>query len=541
MKMFNNLILPMVKCVALPLALVSMFACSDSGSDSVAGTSEEGNGFIAQVPTSARLYKEAKISVNTTTGTISFDEADSNFASTMEFQFAHDTLLVRENEAKFSKVLVGGKEDYLFGTWFAPGCHYQKGTVDCVDGENPEYWVISDSSLQIYVDEKVTPKAPSSSSGAGYSVTEKSSTTTESSATAESNTTAESSNNAKSSSSEEPSSSESPANSSNAPESSNGGATSSADVAETSSSETPASSVSEPASSNSVPASALICGSADYVVDTTKGEISFQNIKEYESGCFIGNTIAFQFKSDSLLFDVSADESLILTGGKNESLIGTWVYAGNVYKNGTLEILDGSGAKYWVFSESKVRVFYENSSLPPYPNGLNEYVVNFGVNDIRFDQNVYAYSMVLNGYKCGQKDVDGGPCDGMYQSKGLMKVSDIAAVEEFFPWTATILSTAQESEGEQCSYYLYNMQETHFASGHVLTKISADSLVVVDIQNEACAIVGGPLDIVVGFLFRYCGVDNYAKNDVKIIHETRKVTGSCVDSEKAYSEWHKML
>lgn len=510
--MFNNLILPMVKCVALPLALVSMFACSDSGSDSVAGTSEEGNGFIAQVPTSARLYKEAKISVNTTTGTISFDEADSNFASTMEFQFAHDTLLVRENEAKFSKVLVGGKEDYLFGTWFAPGCHYQKGTVDCVDGENPEYWVISDSSLQIYVDEKVTPKAPSSSSGAGYSATEKSSTTTESSATAESNTTAESSNNAKSSSSEEPSSSE-----------------------------TPASSVSEPASSNSVPASALICGSADYVVDTTKGEISFQNIKEYESGCFISNTIAFQFKSDSLLFDVSADESLILTGGKNESLIGTWVYAGNVYKNGTLEILDGSGAKYWVFSESKVRVFYENSSLPPYPNGLNEYVVNFGVNDIRFDQNVYAYSMVLNGYKCGQKDVDGGPCDGMYQSKGLMKVSDIAAVEEFFPWTATILSTAQESEGEQCSYYLYNMQETHFVSGHVLTKISADSLVVVDIQNEACAIVGGPLDIVVGFLFRYCGVDNYAKNDVKIIHETRKVTGSCVDSEKAYSEWHKML
>ena len=155
------------------------------------------------------------------------------------------------------------------------------------------------------------------------------------------------------------------------------------------------------------------------------------------------------------------------------------------------------------------------------PNSIEYYVATFALDSVQFDSTVKASAIV---------DMEE---PGLYQ----ITKENVDTLKAMFPRAVKRykdLVAAIENDSAECNLYLYNVQGSVQAAGHIMTGITPDSVTVLDVVSEKCESTDGKM---FGFLFTYCGE---MSGDVKLVRNTAESNipaGKC-PSERI-SEWIK--
>ena len=155
------------------------------------------------------------------------------------------------------------------------------------------------------------------------------------------------------------------------------------------------------------------------------------------------------------------------------------------------------------------------------PNSMEYYVATFALDSVQFDSTVKASAIV---------DMEE---PGLYQ----ITKENVDTLKAMFPRAVKRykdLVAAIENDSAECNLYLYNVQGSVQAAGHIMTGITPDSVTVLDVVSEKCESTDGKM---FGFLFTYCGE---MSGDVKLVRNTAESNipaGKC-PSERI-SEWIK--
>ncbi|MBO7412129.1 MAG: hypothetical protein J6U20_00485 [Fibrobacter sp.] len=146
------------------------------------------------------------------------------------------------------------------------------------------------------------------------------------------------------------------------------------------------------------------------------------------------------------------------------------------------------------------------SSTPENPLSLSDYIAIFGLEDMPFDTTVMASIATKEDTSSPQQPPAAQTSEfdriGVHQ---FVK-QNIYALSDLFPIAAKQykeLAAAIANDSAECGLYLLNIRGSSENVGHLLTKVTPDSMTVVDIVAPNCMTnTNGKL---VRFLFSYCG------------------------------------
>ena len=146
------------------------------------------------------------------------------------------------------------------------------------------------------------------------------------------------------------------------------------------------------------------------------------------------------------------------------------------------------------------------SSTPDNPLSLSDYIAIFGLEDMPFDTTVMASIATKEDTSSPQQPPAAQTSEfdriGVHQ---FVK-QNIYALSDLFPIAAKQykeLAAAIANDSAKCGLYLLNIRGSSENVGHLLTKVTPDSMTVVDIVAPNCVTnTNGKL---VRFLFSYCG------------------------------------
>ncbi|MBQ3715991.1 MAG: hypothetical protein II892_10520 [Fibrobacter sp.] len=137
---------------------------------------------------------------------------------------------------------------------------------------------------------------------------------------------------------------------------------------------------------------------------------------------------------------------------------------------------------------------------------LSDYIAYFGLEDMPFDSTVMA-SVAMREESSSPQDPPSAQAtefDGIGVHQFVKQ--NIYALNELFPIAAKQykkLADAIANDSAECGLYLLNIRGSNETVGHLLTKVSPDTMTVVDIVAASCQTnTNGKL---VRFLFSYCG------------------------------------
>ena len=146
------------------------------------------------------------------------------------------------------------------------------------------------------------------------------------------------------------------------------------------------------------------------------------------------------------------------------------------------------------------------SSTPENPPSLSDYIALFDLEDMPFDTTVMA-SVAMREESSSPQDPPSAQAtefDGIGVHQFVKQ--NIYALNELFPIAAKQykkLADAIANDSAECGLYLLNIRGSNETVGHLLTKVSPDTMTVVDIVASNCLTnTNGKL---VRFLFSYCG------------------------------------
>lgn len=146
------------------------------------------------------------------------------------------------------------------------------------------------------------------------------------------------------------------------------------------------------------------------------------------------------------------------------------------------------------------------SSTPENPPSLSDYIAIFGLEDMPFDTTVMASIATKEDTSSPQQPpaAQTSEFDGIGVHQFVKQ--NIYALQDLFPIAAKQykeLATAIANDSAECGLYLLNIRGSSENVGHLLTKVTPDSMTVVDIVAPNCMTnTNGKL---VRFLFSYCG------------------------------------
>ena len=179
------------------------------------------------------------------------------------------------------------------------------------------------------------------------------------------------------------------------------------------------------------------------------------------------------------------------------------------------------------------------SSTPENPPSLSDYIAIFGLEDMPFDTTVMASIATKEDTSSPQQPPAAQTSEfdriGVHQ---FVK-QNIYALQDLFPIAAKQykkLADAIANDSAECGLYLLNIRGSSENVGHLLTKVSPDTMTVVDIVAPSCLTnTNGKL---VRFLFSYCGDVNSDPEIVRTSVTSDVPTKQCPDRLTG-SEWVK--
>ena len=170
---------------------------------------------------------------------------------------------------------------------------------------------------------------------------------------------------------------------------------------------------------------------------------------------------------------------------------------------------------------------------------LSDYIAYFGLEDMPFDSTVMA-SVAMREESSSPQDPPSAQAtefDGIGVHQFVKQ--NIYALQDLFPIAAKQykeLATAIANDSAECGLYLLNIRGSNETVGHLLTKVSPDTMTVVDIVAPSCLTnTNGKL---VRFLFSYCG-DVNSDPIIKKTSVTSDIPANRCPDKLMGSEWVK--
>ena len=179
------------------------------------------------------------------------------------------------------------------------------------------------------------------------------------------------------------------------------------------------------------------------------------------------------------------------------------------------------------------------TSTPDNPLSLSDYIALFGLEDTPFDTTVMASVATKEDSSTQQQPpaAQATEFDGIGVHQFVKQ--NIYALNELFPIAAKQykkLADAIKNDNAECGLYLLNIRGSNETAGHLLTKVSPDTMTVVDIVAPSCLTnTNGKL---VRFLFSYCG-DVDSDPVIKRTSVTSDIPVSRCPDKLMGSEWVK--
>lgn len=178
---------------------------------------------------------------------------------------------------------------------------------------------------------------------------------------------------------------------------------------------------------------------------------------------------------------------------------------------------------------------------------LAAYAYIYGGSKAKFDDAVLATKVVYREKVSDPIGTDPGvpgsqPGDAVTElnSPGLHKIGNrLDVLYDLYPESAEKLIAVSEraaEENEKCETYLYNVSGLSDAIGHVLTRVTADTITVADIRAGECK--NSTEGLVLGFVFVYCGEMNQFPREIREYIDRGSNTNTCPVSEYE-NEWAK--
>lgn len=170
---------------------------------------------------------------------------------------------------------------------------------------------------------------------------------------------------------------------------------------------------------------------------------------------------------------------------------------------------------------------------------LSDYIAYFGLEDMPFDSTVMASVAMREESSSPQNppSAQATEFDGIGVHQFVKQ--NIYALNELFPIAAKQykkLADAIANDSAECGLYLLNIRGSNETAGHLLTKVSPDTMTVVDIVAPSCLTnTNGKL---VRFLFSYCG-DVDSDPVIKRTSVTSDIPVSRCPDKLMGSEWVK--
>ncbi|MCQ2064056.1 MAG: hypothetical protein MJY99_12055 [Fibrobacter sp.] len=173
----------------------------------------------------------------------------------------------------------------------------------------------------------------------------------------------------------------------------------------------------------------------------------------------------------------------------------------------------------------------DNGPTPQEPtNRLSDFVWQYKA-DIEFDENVLAYHLVGRDHcELGEICDDTPAIYEEFRHAGFYSEVDSDVIKYLFPKAENLIST--RTKPLECPLRLLNV-ETRSNTGFVLTKISADTLTVVDLEISSSCDVSTEKKVF-GILFMYCG--EFSSN-VVIEHKKPEKSTADVCVPEYETEW----
>lgn len=172
------------------------------------------------------------------------------------------------------------------------------------------------------------------------------------------------------------------------------------------------------------------------------------------------------------------------------------------------------------------------------PNTFDYYVSTFSLDSVAFDSSVIASAIVYVEPPPATLPVSSSSTPKEFRESGLHQFTkdNIDTLKLKFPKAVKRykdLITAIENDSAECNLYLYNVNGSAQAAGHILAGITPDSITVVDVVSENCYPTAGEI---FGFLFTYCGEMNSEPELVRVAVESDIPANKCPNGP---SEWIK--
>ena len=172
------------------------------------------------------------------------------------------------------------------------------------------------------------------------------------------------------------------------------------------------------------------------------------------------------------------------------------------------------------------------------PNTFGYYVSTFSLDSVAFDSSVIASAIVYVEPPPATLPVSSSSTPKEFREPGLHQFTkdNIDTLKLKFPKAVKRykdLITAIENDSAECNLYLYNVNGSAQAAGHILAGITPDSITVVDVVSENCYPTAGEI---FGFLFTYCGEMNSEPELVRVAVESDIPANKCPNGP---SEWIK--
>ena len=172
------------------------------------------------------------------------------------------------------------------------------------------------------------------------------------------------------------------------------------------------------------------------------------------------------------------------------------------------------------------------------PNTFDYYISTFALDSAAFDSSVMASAIVYVEPPPATLPVSSSSTPKEFREPGLHQFTkdNIDTLKLKFPKAVKRykdLITAIENDSAECNLYLYNVNGSAQAAGHILAGITPDSITVVDVVSENCYPTAGEI---FGFLFTYCGEMNSEPELVRVAVESDIPANKCPNGP---SEWIK--
>ena len=179
------------------------------------------------------------------------------------------------------------------------------------------------------------------------------------------------------------------------------------------------------------------------------------------------------------------------------------------------------------------------SSTPENPPSLSDYIAIFGLEDMPFDTTVMASIATKEDTSSPQNPHSAQASEFDRVGAHQFVKQNIYALNELFPIAAKQykkLADAIKNDNAECGLYLLNIRGSNETAGHLLTKVSPDTMTVVDIVAPNCLTnTNGKL---VRFLFSYCG-DVDSDPIIKRTSVTSDIPANRCPDKLMGSEWVK--